>query len=255
MQRGGFIIMIRLEGDLHTHTISSGHAYSTLDELARAAKQKGLKLIAITDHGPNMPGGPHEYYFGNMVILPRKISGVDILKGIEANILNDGKLDLSENTLQQLDFVTAGIHADTGHTMKTREEFTEATIKAMENPLVKMITHPVNVKFPVDIEKIVYAARENGVILEVNASSYSILKRTQRGIMTLDIKMCKLSKKYGVPLALNSDAHYQAEVGDITALKEIIEKAHLTEREIINTSRERLLNFLYPELYKNQLIV
>lgn len=247
--------MIKIETDLHTHTVSSGHAYSTVDELARSAGRKGLKLIAITDHGPNIPGGPHEYHFGNLAVIPDRISGVDILKGIEANILDNGRLDLPEERLKALDFVAAGLHEDTGHNLSSREEYTGAIIRAMENPLVKMITHPVNVNYPVDIEKIVRAARANDVILEINASSYSPVKKSQRGIKALDIKLCQLAKRYKVPLSLNSDAHYHAEVGQIETLEEIIKKANIRERDVINVSRERLLSYLYPDRYRKKQIV
>jgi len=68
--------MYNIEADLHMHTVNSGHAYSTVDELAKTASFKGLKLIAITEHGPNLPGGPHEYFFGNMSIIPNEMYGV-----------------------------------------------------------------------------------------------------------------------------------------------------------------------------------
>lgn len=72
--------------DLHTHTIASGHAYSTVTENAHAAAQRGLKVLAITDHGPLMPGAPHPYYFGNLKVIPEYLYGVRILRGIEANV-------------------------------------------------------------------------------------------------------------------------------------------------------------------------
>ena len=74
--------------DLHTHTVSSGHAYNTITENALAASRRGLKLLGMTDHGPSMPGAPHLYHFGNLSIIPEEISGVKILPGVEANIIN-----------------------------------------------------------------------------------------------------------------------------------------------------------------------
>ena len=89
---------MKIVADLHIHTVSSGHAYSTVMENVRAAADKGLEMIAITDHGPAMPGGPHEYHFGNMQVLPDELFGVRILKGVEANVIDRaGNLDLSEN--------------------------------------------------------------------------------------------------------------------------------------------------------------
>jgi putative hydrolase len=66
--------------DMHTHTVASGHAYSTVNELAQAARAKGLKALAITDHGPTLPGGPHLYHFGAMRFIPTLIDGVRIFR-------------------------------------------------------------------------------------------------------------------------------------------------------------------------------
>ncbi len=247
--------MIKIAGDLHTHTVHSGHAYSTVDEMAKAAAHKDLKLIAITDHGPNMPGGPHEYYFGNMQVIPAKLYGVRIIKGIEANILDEGKLDLAEEKLKNLDFVAAGLHKDTGHNLKTKSDFTAATIKAIENPLVNMITHPANLEFPLDFEKVVKAAARNNVILEINASSFSEAKLGKRGDVELSLELCRLARKYGVYLSLNTDAHFYTEVGDISNLKYIIKKAHLNKNEIINTSEEKILAFLNNDKSREQKVI
>jgi putative hydrolase len=85
--------VFKINADLHTHTVASGHAYSTVDEMARGAFNKGIKLIGITDHGPKLPGGPNVYHFGNFSIVPDELYGVRIVKGVEANILKNGKLD------------------------------------------------------------------------------------------------------------------------------------------------------------------
>ena len=77
---------MKLVADLHTHTVASGHAYCSVNEMAQAAADVGLEMIAITDHGPNMPGGPHLYHFGNIHVVPSVIAGARVLKGVEANI-------------------------------------------------------------------------------------------------------------------------------------------------------------------------
>ena len=97
---------MNLIADMHCHTVASGHAYSTVQEIAREASNKGLEMVAITDHGPSMPGGPHCYHFGNLRALPSEIYGVKILKGVEANIIDyDGNIDLPERYLDILDIV------------------------------------------------------------------------------------------------------------------------------------------------------
>ncbi len=80
--------------DLHMHTVASTHAYSTLSDYIAEAKRKGIKLFAITDHGPDMEDAPHHWHFINMRIWPRLVDGVGILRGIEANIKNiNGEID------------------------------------------------------------------------------------------------------------------------------------------------------------------
>ncbi len=235
--------MIKIEADLHVHSIFSGHAYSTIDEIAEEAKNKGLKLIALTDHGPALPGGTHFNYFNNLKVLPDKIKGVKILKGIEANILNDGSLDLEKRYFRHLDFVACGIHMNTGYTNTTVKEHTKATIAAMKNPLVDMVTHPINLSNMVDLEEIVKTAKEFDVILEVNASSHKS-EMKGRGDKKLTRKLVKLSLENGNHLALNSDAHYRDMVGDLSNLDPIINDGLITNENIINSSVNKVLNFL-----------
>lgn len=235
---------MKIEADLHVHTISSGHAYSTINELALTAAKKGLKMIAITDHGPSVPGGPSPVYFSNMKVLPDFIHGVKILKGVEANITNEGGLDLSEDQLEWLNFIVAGIHRNTGYKGKTRADHTNATINAIKNPWVRMISHPDNLRFPVDLRAVVQTAAEYKVILEVNASSFDQFRYGTRGSLEETVEMCSLAKKFHVPLSFNSDAHFHLDVGNIKTLTTVIERANLTKEDIINTSVEKLEQFM-----------
>lgn len=238
------VMKMKIEADLHTHSVASGHAYSTVSELALAAAERGLKMIAITDHGPAIPGGPHLYHFSNLKVLPEYLHGVRLLKGVEANISSNGEIDLPEEILRQLDFVTAGIHTFANYDNTTMEEHTAATIAAMRNPYVMMITHPENAFFPVDIEAIVKAAAEYKVILELNASSFDKFRFGKRGDVEKVLKMCRLAREYGVPLCLNSDAHIHLDVGNIEPLAEIINMAGLKKEDVLNTSVETIERFL-----------
>lgn len=237
--------MIEIKADLHTHTVHSGHAYSTLDEIAREASKKGMELIAITDHGPAMPDGPHEYYFGNLCILPEELYGVKILKGVEANILKGGKLDLSSEYLNKLDFVAAGIHDKTGHNLKDKVEYTEAVIKAVERGYIDMLSHPVNSNFPLDLEEIVEACKNNEVVLEINASSYNPVKNFSRADRMATVKLINLARKNNVSLAANSDAHFRKQVGNISYLKGIFKEAYVQPEDIINTSADKVISYIY----------
>src|SRR5512145_2794968 len=123
---------MKIIADLHTHTIASGHAYSTVNELVTVAAAKGLSAIALTDHGPSLPGGPHIYHFGAMRFIPGEIAGVRVLRGCEANITGlDGSIDIPENYLNRLEFVMAGFHEFAGFDSQGIRRNTEAMINAM----------------------------------------------------------------------------------------------------------------------------
>lgn len=96
--------------DLHTHTIASGHAFSTLQENLAAAGQAGLSVLGLSEHGPKMPGGPHVFYFRNYKCVPRQYGDLRLLCGVEADILDyTGTLDLKESDLARVDYVIASI--------------------------------------------------------------------------------------------------------------------------------------------------
>ena len=100
-----------LKIDTHTHSIASGHAYSTIYEMAEAAKRKNLQVLSITDHAPTMPGSCHEFYFYNLKVIPRDYFDIPILFGVELNILDpEGKVDLHPELLKQMDIAVASIH-------------------------------------------------------------------------------------------------------------------------------------------------
>lgn len=94
--------------DSHTHTIASGHAYSTLHEMVREAADKGLELLGITEHSMTMPGTCHEYHFQNMRMLPREMYGIQVMHGAEVNIIGfDGSMDMQDTLLKKMDVVIA----------------------------------------------------------------------------------------------------------------------------------------------------
>ena len=233
---------MRLEADLHTHTIASGHAYSTVDELARTAHQKGLKIIGITDHGVAMPGGPPLSFFRNIKVIPAELYGTLVLRGVECNIIGtDGRLDIPTRVLERLDIVLAGFHHDTGYKGKSQEDHTEALINAMRNPLVHMITHPGNPAYPVDMEKIVLAAKETGKILEINDSSF----RTSRpGSLPRCQTIARLAAQHDILVSVNSDAHFHAHVGQCDIALRTAFEAGIQPERILNLSANMILQYL-----------
>lgn len=232
---------MELEADLHTHTTASGHAYSTFKEMVEAAHEKGLKMIAITDHGPNMTGAPDTEFFFNTFIWPRVVNGVHVLRGIEANIVDtEGRLDLPDELLEQLDIVLAGFHGGTGYQGSTVEDNTKAMIAVLQNPRVHIITHPGNPQFPIDFEKVVLAAREYGKALEINNSSFFVRPKSNE----FCLKIAKFARRYGVMVAVNSDAHISYQVGEWPLAMDIVYRAGIEKTQILNSSAEMVRKFL-----------
>ncbi len=134
--------------DTHTHSLASGHAYSSLEEMARSAASRGIPGFVLTDHSPGMPGGAHLFHFYNSRILPRKIHGALVFKGIEANIVNSlGEIDIDDELAGKMEVVIASLHIPT-YTPEGFEEHTTAYEGAMRNPGVKIIGHPDDNRYP-----------------------------------------------------------------------------------------------------------
>lgn len=227
--------------DIHCHTVASGHAYNTLFEIVDVAKEKGLELIAITEHGPALPGSPHYYYFGNLRVVPPEIKGVKILKGVEANIIDyKGTIDLPEEYLKKLDIVLASFHdicIDPG----TMEENTTAIIGAMKNPLVDVIAHSGNPQFPIDYDRALKVAKETNTLIEINNSSFVA---TRKGSYENCLYIVKKCKELEIPICLGSDTHYAGDIGEFTKARKLLEEVNFPEDLVMNTDVEKLLKYL-----------
>lgn len=233
---------MRLVVDLHTHTVASGHAYSTVDEIARKAAEKRLELIAFTDHGPSLPGGAHQYHFWNLRVLPDEMYGVRVLKGAEADITShNGDLDLDEELLETLDVVSIGFHPFCGYEGKTIAENTRTLIKAMQNPFVHIVVHPGNPWFPVEIGPVVEAAKKYNVLLELNNSSF-VTSRPGGEDVSRDI--AKAVYEAGLDIIFGSDAHLASLVGEFAQASREATEIGFSEDRILNTSTEKTLEFL-----------
>jgi len=227
--------------DLHTHTVASGHAYSTLSENALAASRKGIKLLGMTDHAPSMPGAPHLYHFGNMAILPEELYGVRILPGVEANITNyEGKLDIPIEYLSRMKIVLVGLHVIC-YPGGTSEQNTKAYIKAMENPYTDMMVHPGRPYFEMDLELIAHMSAQLNIPVEINNSS---LSKEKSGAWDNCRRFARYMAQYKGPVILGSDAHFWDRVGDFSHALELVHEVGVSEHQILNTSPERVLEYL-----------
>ena len=141
--------------DIHTHSIASGHGTTcTISDMAKAASQK-LKLLGITDHGPATLAAGTSSYFRSLIYSPRKRFDVELLYGIELNILDtDGKTDLPQELLDKLDYAIASMHYQ-NFRPKTREENTAAFLNVMKNPVIKILGHIDNPQYDIDYDAVV----------------------------------------------------------------------------------------------------
>lgn len=237
--------------DMHTHTLASGHAYSTLMDNVRIAKANGLEVLGISEHAPAMPGSSHEYYFSNLRILPDYIEGIRILKGVELNVLDrDGNIDLDERSLSFLDYAIASLHLPCyeGVTMK---DHTDALINAMKHKIVKIIGHPDDGRYPLDYERLVIAAKENDVLLEVNNSSLSPNAFRENAHENY-IEMLRLCVKHDVKVIINSDSHFHEYIGAVNHAMALIEAIQFPIELIVNFQDLTKFIELKSEFEKNR---
>lgn len=241
--------MMKILVDVHTHTISSGHAYSTITENMQAASRKGLKMMAMTDHTSGIPGAPPRFFFDNLKVLPSEMFGVRLLKGAETNIINyEGEIDLPEDVLEKLDIVLASFHPPCIH-FADKETVTTGLIKVMENPYVNVIGHPGDNRFPLDFEQIVLASKRTGTLLEVNNAS---LKpgSFRPGVRENLMEILKYCKAYEVPIVLGTDAHFHEDVGELKESIELLESIDFPAHLVLNTDPDRLFNHIQQKRLK-----
>ena len=235
--------MMKLVLETHTHTIASSHAYSTVTELAEEAAKKKLQLLAVTDHAPALSDSCEILHFMNYHVLPTKIRGVEMLYGVELNIMDfDGNVDMSKEILERQDLCIASFH--TACTKAgTLEENTRAYLKVMENPYVNIIGHPDDGYIPVDYIKLVKKAKEEDVLLEINNAS---LETAYFRLNTWENakQMLELCKTNGVYVSVGSDAHYMETVGKFDGAQKLLEEVNFPEELVANTSVEKFKELL-----------
>jgi putative hydrolase len=220
--------------DLHTHTIVSGHAYSTLLENIDFCSKNGIKILGTSDHGSKMPGAPHYWYFGNLKTLPRIINDVIILKGCEANILDvDGNLDIPNQSTTHLDYMIASFHEPIFDMNLSKEEKTLAVLNTIDkNEKVEILGHLGNPNYELDYEAVVKKAKEKNIMIEINNSS--LMGSSRKGSETNCETIARLCKEHGTKVILNSDAHINSAIGNFEKGLELFRKIDMPENLIMN---------------------
>lgn len=223
-----------IKGIFHIHTTYSD-GKSSIEQVCEQLIKSGFMYAGISDHSKTasyaggMKNEDVEQYFKEIDKLNLKFSGFKIFKGIESDILLDGSLDYSDKILSGFDFIIAAIHSSFN---LSEEQMTERIIKAIENRFTTMIAHPTGRlllardAYKVDIIRVINAAAENNVDIELNASPFRL---------DLDWRMCKYAKEKGVKIFINPDAHSLKDLYDYRFGVNIARKGWLEKEDVPNT--------------------
>ena len=233
-----------LELDIHTHSIASGHvSTATILDMVRSAAEKRLKLIGISDHAPATQDSCKEGYFRSLKITPRKRLGIEVMYGVELNILNkNGDVDLPDSILKDLDYAIASMHTQ-NILPGTKEENTNTYLNVIKNPYVTIIGHADDTQYPVDYEILVKAAVENQVLLEIN--NVSLIPDSYRGnALPNTLEILKYCKKYNHPVIFSSDSHGAEDVGDFHYALLAMHRAEFPRLLVLNDDMEKFKAFI-----------
>jgi DNA polymerase (family 10) len=239
------IELVDQKSDLHNHTTwSDGHA--TIQEMAEAARARGLKVLAITDHssGLGVANGLtverlHEQRKEIDAVQKKMGDSIRLLQGTEVEIHADGSLDYPDEVLAELDIVTASLHSSL---RQPREVITERLLRAINNPNVDMIGHPSGRLLPnregadLDWDAVLAAAQKNKTVLEINASPSRL---------DLDEVYARRAGEMGILLSINTDSHATDQLDQAEYGVSVARRAWLEPRQVISTwPAEQLLAWL-----------
>lgn len=240
---------MKVIAETHSHTVACSHAYSTITENARAAAQKGLHFLCVTEHGPAMKDGPHEWFFKNLPqAVPDELEGISILRGAEANILDyQGTLDIPDTDLNRLDWVIASYHTvccEPG----SKQEHTNGWLSVASNPLVDVIGHCGDARFDFDFDTVIAAFAQYGKIVEINAHSFDCRPGSKKRCREVAL----LCKKYKVPVVCSSDAHFYTQIGKVQPALDMLREIEFPEEMILNIDVERFQKIAQEKSPKKQ---
>lgn len=223
-----------IRGVFHCHSTWSD-GVNTIEEMARAARALGFQYLGMGDHSqsltvangltPDRVRRQHE----EIDALNDRLKGFRVFKGIECDILPDGRMDFSDDVLATFDYVVASVHS---HFKQSREEMTARIVRAVRHPLVTMLGHATGRlllrrdAYQVDLEAVLQAAAESGTMIEINA-------HPQR--LDLDWVHCKRAKALGITLVINPDAHNTADLAYYRFGVDVARRGWLEKKDVFNT--------------------
>jgi len=223
-----------LHGDVHMHTVETD-GRNSIEEMAEAARARGYKYMAITDHSKNLAfaNGLDDKRAVEHIECIRQADGqfedIKIFAGVEVDILADGLLDLSNSVLEQMDIVIASVHS---HFNQEPQEMTDRLLKAVSNPNTSIIGHPTGRMllrrdaYSFDLETVLKAAAQNRVAMELNAYPDRL---------DLCDRHLRRAKELGVKIVINTDSHHTSHMAKIRFGILQARRAWLTKADVLNT--------------------
>lgn len=230
------------EVDTHTHTILSGHAWSTLTENCIAAKNRGLKGLCLTEHAPGIECGAPSFIPHSQRMLPDFVEGVRVYKGVEINILDhQNHLDIPPDYLKLCEFAIASIHAHMFPERADREANTNTYLEILRNPWIDILGHADDPSVPCDFEALVAQAKRYGKLLELNNNSTTAHRPGSLPSLRKYILCCKRNRQR---VCVASDAHFHTMVGNVTPLMALLDELEFPEELIVNLRQDRFEDYL-----------
>ena len=229
-----------LQGDVHMHTVETD-GRNTIEEMAEAAKARGYKYLAITDHSKNLAfaNGLDDKraleHIKRIRAASDELPGIKIFAGVEVDILADGSLDLSDPVLAEMDVVIASVHSQFN---QEPAKMTERLLKAVENPNTSMIGHPTGRlllrrdAYQFDVDAVLHAAAHHKVAMELNAYPDRL---------DLCDRHLRLAKQHGVKIVINTDSHHTSHLEKMRYGVMQARRAWLTSEDVLNTRLHRSL--------------
>lgn len=224
----------QIQGIFHNHTTASDGS-AGLEEMVEAAQALGYRYIGISDHSQSAfyANGLKEdrirEQHAAIEALRKRVTGISIFKGIEADILADGAMDYPDEILARFDFVIASVHSRFN---LPEEDQTNRVLRALANPHVTMLGHPTGrlllsrEGYRIDMKRVIDAAKDHGKIIEINANPIRL---------DLDWRLCRYARAQGVKVSINPDAHATDGLADVPYGVHVARKGGLTGADVINT--------------------
>lgn len=253
-----------IASDIHTHTLASRHAYSTIGENVAAARAAGLEVLGSADHFSAMLY-PEQHirnfqFFFNQSVWPRVWDGVTLLRGAEVDIVSlDGSLfgqdiictesitgrprrqgkSLFDRVTEGLDYLIASVHEGSFAEGAAIAQTTAMFTAVLENPRVLVLGHAGRSGVPFDVDEVLTVARERNKLIEIN--NHSLESSRHHDICR---KIAERAAELGVGIVVSSDAHIAPAIGAFPLAERLLEEIHFPEELIMNRNRDALMGAL-----------